>query len=410
MTTEWVVVLERLRCVREDDGSGHSEPYIWPVLLWIDGTTLEDPEKVGVAAPAVDRARVVIKHDMGPGETAPIPGSVGVLSAQVEDGFQAMILVVALWEHDETPIVAVKAGFNAFSSELRAAVAARLVELSSSSEEDRAQVIKEITEQVYKAVTSAILTVMSQWPQLLLLMDDVIGSDIMTLTALPDPSAPIPISLAFGGELGGRLLLYFDASQSGGGDVSNPRVIGQAGWADFKFLFAGADQTIYAVDEAGRLLLYQDASQTGGGDVSNPTAIGQSGWADFKYLFAGANQAIYAVDAAGRLLLYFDASQTGGGEVSSPRVIGQGGWADFRFLFAGANQTLYAVDEAGRLLLYRDASQSGGGEVSSPTVIGQGGWADFKFLLAGPNQTIYAVEELRQVADRYEIEGHLEVR
>jgi hypothetical protein len=93
----------------------------------------------------------------------------------------------------------------------------------------------------------------------------------------------------------GRLLLYFDASQTGGGEVSNPRVIGQAGWADFRFLFAGANQTIYAVDQDGRLLLYHDASQTGGGDVSNPTVIGQADWADFKFLFAGANQAIYAV-------------------------------------------------------------------------------------------------------------------
>ncbi len=50
----------------------------------------------------------------------------------------------------------------------------------------------------------------------------------------------------------GRLLLYHDASQTGGGDVSNPAVIGQGGWQQFKFLFSGGNGTIYAVDQAER--------------------------------------------------------------------------------------------------------------------------------------------------------------
>ena len=456
MLTDAVVILERLHCIREkDDESGHSEPYIWPALVWVDATTT-----VGVVAPPSNRARVVIDPDMRPGESADIVSSVGILSAHVEAGFRAIILVAALWEGDFTPKHAVTAGFNAFTSELQAAITpARLLELSSSNEDVREQAIKEIRKQVKNKVRSVIFQeVVVALPQLLPHLDDIIAEDIMTLDPVPDSSASIPISLGFGEDAGGRLLLYhdasqtgggdvsnptvigqggwadfrflfaganqtiyavdqdgrlllyFDASQTGGGDVSNPTVIGQGGWADFRFLFAGANQTIYAVDQDGRLLLYFDASQTGGGDVSNPTVIGQGGWADFQFLFAGANQTIYAVDQDGRLLLYFDASQTGGGDVSNPTVIGQGGWADFQFLFAGANQTIYAVDQDGRLLLYFDASQTGGGDVSNPTVIGQGGWADFQFLFAGANQTIYAVDELRQGPNRFEIEGHLEVQ
>ena len=78
MATDAVVVLERLRCIRESDGgTGHSEPYIWPTLLWIDDATLTTPDLVGVAAPGRDSARVVVKGDMRPGETADFPTSVG---------------------------------------------------------------------------------------------------------------------------------------------------------------------------------------------------------------------------------------------------------------------------------------------------------------------------------------------
>src|SRR5215211_509239 len=103
MTTEWVVVLERLRCVRESDGSGHSEPYIWPVLLWIDDITIATQERVGVRTPTLGNARHVIKNDMRAGATADIPSSVGILRIRFEDGLtiRRLILAVALWEEDE---------------------------------------------------------------------------------------------------------------------------------------------------------------------------------------------------------------------------------------------------------------------------------------------------------------------
>lgn len=57
--------------------------------------------------------------------------------------------------------------------------------------------------------------------------------------------------------------------------------------------------TVHIVDPTvpGVLLRYVDASQTGGGDVSSPQVIGQGGWLQFKFLFAGENQVIYAVVA-----------------------------------------------------------------------------------------------------------------
>jgi seryl-tRNA synthetase len=41
-----------------------------------------------------------------------------------------------------------------------------------------------------------------------------------------------------------------DASQTGGGDVSSPQVIGQGGWQQFLFLFSGAPGVIYAAEKA----------------------------------------------------------------------------------------------------------------------------------------------------------------
>ncbi len=207
------------------------------------------------------------------------------------------------------------------------------------------------------------------------------------------------------GTLPGQLLSYGDAGTSG--NVSDPVVVGFGGWADFKFLFAGRDQSgqdrIYAVNHTGQLLSYGDAGTSG--NVSDPVVVGFGGWADFKFLFAGRDQSgqdrIYAVNHTGQLLSYGDAGTSG--NVSDPVVVGFGGWADFKFLFAGRDQSgqdrIYAVNHTGQLLSYGDAGTSG--NVSDPVVVGFGGWADFKFLFAGRDQSgqdrIYAVNHTGQL-------------
>ena len=374
MTIDVTVVLDRLHCVRESDGNGHSEPYIWPTLLWIDNATLNTPELVGVTAPPDRFARVQVRGDMQAGETAEIPASVRELTARVDEaGFRALILVVALWEHDETPRAAVVAGYRAFSAELQAAVAGHLQALASSDPQEQDQAVKEITKQVNERVEEAIraeLGIGNVFDDI----DDVVGSDILALTALPGRGAPAPVSLGFGAEQGGRLLFYRDANQDGTGDVANPAVIGLGGWQNILRLFSGGNGILYAVDRRGRLLFYRDRTQDGTGDVANPTVIGQGGWNSFRHLFSAGNGILYAVDQAGRLLFYRDRTQDGTGDVANPTVIGQGGWQQFRFLFSGGNGILYAVDQAGRLLFYRDRTQDGTGDVANPTVIGQGGW------------------------------------
>ena len=100
MATDAIIVLERLRCIRESDRSGGSEPYIWPALIWIDDDTLDTPARVGVRSPVSQNyARVVIRNNMRAGQVAEIPGSVGTLWVRLDDEqmIRRLILIVALW-------------------------------------------------------------------------------------------------------------------------------------------------------------------------------------------------------------------------------------------------------------------------------------------------------------------------
>ncbi|MER3513395.1 MAG: hypothetical protein C4310_02500 [Chloroflexota bacterium] len=96
IATDAIITLERLRCIRESDASGHSEPYIWPTLLWTDGNTLATPSLVGVTSPVLGNTRVVIKNAMRAGQTADIPPSVGALRVRFEDGLTIRRLIPAV--------------------------------------------------------------------------------------------------------------------------------------------------------------------------------------------------------------------------------------------------------------------------------------------------------------------------
>lgn len=205
MATDVIVNFERLTCIRESDGSGHSEPYIWPVLLWVDDNTLATPSLVGVTAPAIGNARVVIKSEMRAGETAPIPVSVRSLRLRFEGNLtlRRLIFAVALWEEDETPEAAVRAGFLAFSDELRAALAENLLALFQAEQNDdeaaTAAIIAGIKSDVRAKVRSAIESALSGWQKVrvflgTLNLDDIIDAAFGSFGEHPVPS---PISLNF---------------------------------------------------------------------------------------------------------------------------------------------------------------------------------------------------------------------
>ena len=199
MATDAIVILKTIRVINVDLFPT-LQPYIWPVAIWIDNNTLAKPELVDVGTLAIGNARVVIKSEMGPGDTADIPASVGVLRRRSEDGLSIfrLILVVALWHENETPEDAMRAGFQAFSSELRAAVAENLFDLYAANSEQEKEIIAAIETRVRNRVASAIRDGLTAWEKArvllgLLHLDQPGGSAVSQLREL----VPTPITLPF---------------------------------------------------------------------------------------------------------------------------------------------------------------------------------------------------------------------
>jgi len=213
MATDAFILLEQLHCLTLINTETRTEPYIWPALIRIDDTTLATPDLVAMSTPILGNARVVIKDSMRAGETASIPSSVGILRTRFEDNLMTrrLILVVALLESDETPEDAMEAGFRAFNSELRAAIADNLFALSAANEEETEVITGEISERVAGRVKSAIENGLSAYEKAkvfagFLDLDDSIGSDFKTFGK--DSLGPEAFTLHF--EAKGKILGVFD--------------------------------------------------------------------------------------------------------------------------------------------------------------------------------------------------------
>lgn len=185
------ITLQRLLCFRETDGSGHSEPYLWPVAISIDDESLATPELVRTSNSPLGDARIVLKNDMKAGEIAPIPFPLRWLPTQFEDGqtFTKLILAVALWEEDSAPLRAVQEGYRAFERELGRAIADNLLELSTAQGSDLDALVATIRVRVRDAVRSAVsqhLTSVQKVRVALgaLNMDDLVGSAFLAFGEL----------------------------------------------------------------------------------------------------------------------------------------------------------------------------------------------------------------------------------
>jgi archaellum component FlaC len=191
MAIDVIVSLEQLRGITLPDIERRTEPYIWPVLLKIDDSTLageERDDRVDILVPALGNARIVIKDSMRAGETAAIPASVGIRRARFEDGlhFRQLILIVGLFEMDETPSSAVKAGFRAFFSELGKQISIELFALNDANEEQTKVIMEDITKRVDSRVRSAIEDDLTAWEKTKIFagtlnLDDFIATDFISL-------------------------------------------------------------------------------------------------------------------------------------------------------------------------------------------------------------------------------------
>lgn len=186
MARDAIAFFNTLTCKNERDASGGSEPYIWPALILIDDSTLATPDLVRAVTPRSHLAREIIKRNMRAGETATVPNSMR-LQVRLEDGqsIQSLILLVALFEADETPNKAVEAGLRAYGPALQSTVGSRLFALNAArrNEDQDAfdQIIEEITGAVEGIVGSAIRDALSASQKVRILLgtlnlDDSVGT------------------------------------------------------------------------------------------------------------------------------------------------------------------------------------------------------------------------------------------
>jgi hypothetical protein len=188
MTTDATIILQNLLCIRESEGG--SQPYIWPVLLRIDDTTLirQPPDPVDVNGPALADARVVLKDEMREGDTAAIPFPLSTLGFSFENGLvtRQLLLVVALFEKDDTPEDAVWAGCKAFTGELDAALTEKLPELQLAVAQSQNgnpgplnQLIQEMQERVKASVVKAIWDALPWWKKAEVVVNRAVLDDFM---------------------------------------------------------------------------------------------------------------------------------------------------------------------------------------------------------------------------------------
>lgn len=203
MPTDAFIHLDKLRCLAEEDGSGHSDPYAWTILLWIDDTTIASPNIVGARAPGnLQASRELIDRNMRPGDTAPMPAVQRSFAHHFADGLgiRQIGVIVTLLEADETPDAAVRAAYDAYVSELPRAIGEfiRVHRRGPQTEKERQQIAAEVRPKVIAASKDAL----TGWQKFriaigTLNLDDQIDFEFF-FTAVPDSQpSPEPFTLEF---------------------------------------------------------------------------------------------------------------------------------------------------------------------------------------------------------------------
>lgn len=172
--------LNQLRCIREKDAKGGSEPYLWVTYFHVDSRTLSQPEPVKTFTPQFTRFRQEFPDNVADGQIVGIPPTLARFSAVIDpqDGLFAMAGCLAvLLEEDETPESAIEAGRRAYADEihkqLNALIKERIKILDKSPVNE--QEIKTIKDAVKSKVKSAIKSKLSLGQKLFDNQDDMLG-------------------------------------------------------------------------------------------------------------------------------------------------------------------------------------------------------------------------------------------
>jgi hypothetical protein len=173
--------LDRLECFTQQDASGGSEPYLWPMLLWVTDASIGTTTPVRSNHPHTPRT--VLGQSVKAGASLAVPAAAGTVRTQLAagDALRKAIAVVSLLENDETPHHVVVAAYDAYVEALPAAVAGHLLELASDDDTVVAAATAAVTSEVEDAVKSAGSDEMTTWEKFKvgigsLNLDDQVGS------------------------------------------------------------------------------------------------------------------------------------------------------------------------------------------------------------------------------------------
>ena len=197
--------LDNLQCRVQGDASGGSEPYLWPVLMWVTDQTIGTPTPVRANHP--NTPRTVLAQNVTAGTGLAVPSAAGTVRTQLDAGdtLRKAIAVVSLLENDETPDHVVVAAYNRYVEALPDAVAAHLLDLASDDDEVVAAATAAVREEVSSAVHSAGSDEMTWWEKVKvgvgsLNLDDEIGAEFASTTTTKNLGLTFQQSVTIGSQ------------------------------------------------------------------------------------------------------------------------------------------------------------------------------------------------------------------
>ena len=172
--------LTRLRCIKESDTKGGSEPYLWVTYFAVDGRNALQARPVTTDTMPATFTRKEFPNNVADEQIITVPASLSPSCFQVYSGpvnFMMAGCVTVLLEEDETPEDAIIAGHTAYAKEidkqLNALVKKRVAKLDTSDITDVE--IKAIRDAVKSKVKSAISDNLSLGQKLFDNQDDLLG-------------------------------------------------------------------------------------------------------------------------------------------------------------------------------------------------------------------------------------------
>ena len=171
--------LSRLRCIKESDTKGGSEPYLWVTYFAVDGRKLAPTPVITDTFPATF-IRTEFPNNVADGQVINLSTSLSPRSFDLDRGefdFMMAGCIGVLLEEDETPEDAILAGHRAYKKEidkqLNALVNKRISKVDKS--DIRPEEVKVIREAIESKVRSAIEDNLSFRQKVFDNQDDLVG-------------------------------------------------------------------------------------------------------------------------------------------------------------------------------------------------------------------------------------------